>query len=101
MNQFGSHLKSTAGRFSLALTAMGTLSIGLLNLGLLDMTATPAYAAPEPSPVNTQWEFTFESGPLRLHGSIPTPAHKPTSTSPTPSSTTGEASSSSHQMSTS
>ncbi len=25
-----------------------------------------AFAAPEPSPVATQWEFTFEDGPLRL-----------------------------------
>lgn len=25
-----------------------------------------AFAAPEPSPVATQWEFTFDNGPLRL-----------------------------------
>ena len=48
-------------RLSLAVSAIGAMSIGVL-LG----NSTNAYAAPEPSPVATQWEFTFENGPLRL-----------------------------------
>jgi hypothetical protein len=36
---------------------------GLLVLGSL---SSSAIAAPEPAPVATQWEFTFEEGPLRL-----------------------------------
>ena len=53
-------VRATLGRLSLA-TAIGALSIGLLS-GI----SGSALAAPEPSPVATQWEFTFEEGPLRL-----------------------------------
>ncbi|MCA9274445.1 MAG: hypothetical protein KDA29_00295 [Phycisphaerales bacterium] len=36
-------------------------------VGAAALIATPAAAAaPEPAPVATQWEFTFEPGPLRL-----------------------------------
>lgn len=52
---------SSVGRLSLAIAAIGGVGIGLLLA-----TATSASAAPEPSPVATQWEFTFEEGPLRL-----------------------------------
>lgn len=40
--------------------------VGGSGLGMLTMNSTKAIAAPEPSPVTTQWEFTFENGPLRL-----------------------------------
>jgi len=33
---------------------------------LLSIAQTDLIAAPEPAPVPTQWEFTFEPGPLRL-----------------------------------
>ena len=35
-------------------------------MALLTNTASTAVSAPEPAPVATQWEFTFEPGPLRL-----------------------------------
>ncbi len=44
--------------------AMLGAAIGLL--GLLAAMPASLSAAPEPSPVATQWEFTFENGPLRL-----------------------------------
>ncbi len=40
--------------------------IGSMSLGLFSWSASIAIAAPEPAPVATQWEFTFENGPLRL-----------------------------------
>ena len=40
--------------------------LGSIGLGLLSANTSTAIAAPEPSPVTTQWEFTFENGPLRL-----------------------------------
>lgn len=39
---------------------------GMIGLTTLLGSAPSALAAPEPSPVATQWEFTFENGPLRL-----------------------------------
>lgn len=47
-----------------ATTAM--LLVGAMGFGILSSSSTPANAAPEPSPVATQWEFTFENGPMRL-----------------------------------
>jgi hypothetical protein len=41
-------------------------SLCLLGAGGLIPGSSQAIAAPEPSPVATQWEFTFEEGPLRL-----------------------------------
>lgn len=38
----------------------------LLGLGVLLLPQATVQAAPEPSPVATNWEFTFEPGPLRL-----------------------------------
>jgi hypothetical protein len=56
------HSKSSIiRRLSIAATAIGILGAGLLSAG-----SSIASAAPEPSPVATQWEFTFEDGPLRL-----------------------------------
>lgn len=46
-----------------ASTLLGALLGATALLSSLPATAT---AAPEPSPVATQWEFTFEPGPLRL-----------------------------------
>ena len=41
-------------------------ALGLGVMGL-SVAGTPASAAaPEPRPVPTRWEFTFEPGPLRL-----------------------------------
>ncbi|PCI09531.1 hypothetical protein COB72_06275 [bacterium] len=52
---------STLGRLCLTLGAIAATSAALLFAS-----SAPAYAAPEPSPVATQWEFTFEEGALRL-----------------------------------
>lgn len=38
----------------------------IAGLGLALMPVSGVQAAPEPSPVATNWEFTFEPGPLRL-----------------------------------
>lgn len=46
-----------------------TLSLASLVascLATLTLTAPPAMAAPEPSPVPTRWELTFDPGPLRV-----------------------------------
>tara|TARA_R110002072_G_scaffold42064_13_gene118241 strand:+ start:25195 stop:25902 length:708 start_codon:yes stop_codon:yes gene_type:complete len=65
--QAGTQRMGTFGRFSVAMGAAGMISMmSLAGLGVLSGTTTPALAAPEPSPVSTQWEFTFEDGPLRL-----------------------------------
>jgi len=40
--------------------------VGLMGAGLVSGLSNTAFAAPEPAPVATQWEFTFENGPLRL-----------------------------------
>ena len=40
--------------------------VGAMGFGIVSSSSTQAFAAPEPSPVATQWEFTFENGPLRL-----------------------------------
>ncbi len=56
-----SKTSSKINQLSLAIAA-----IGVMGIGLLVGSSTNAYAAPEPSPVATQWEFTFENGPLRL-----------------------------------
>lgn len=53
--------KSLGGRWAIAAAAIGMIGVGVVS-GL----ANTAIAAPEPSPVATQWEFTFEDGPLRL-----------------------------------
>jgi len=42
------------------------IAAGAIGVGTLLSTVPQALAAPEPSPVATQWEFTFENGPLRL-----------------------------------
>ncbi len=36
------------------------------TLGFIGLLPSSVQAAPEPAPVATQWEFTFEDGPLRL-----------------------------------
>ncbi len=43
-------------------------SLGLVLITLITLTMLPASApaAPEPSPVATRWEFSFDNGPLRL-----------------------------------
>ena len=65
--QAGTQRSGTIGRFAVAMGAAGMISMmGLAGLSVLSGTSTPAMAAPEPSPVSTQWEFTFENGPLRL-----------------------------------
>ncbi len=65
--QAGTQRMGTFGRFSVAIGAIGMMGLSsLAGLGVLSGTSTPALAAPEPSPVSTQWEFTFEDGPLRL-----------------------------------
>ena len=65
--QAGTQRMGTIGRFTVAMGAAGMISMmGMAGLGVLSGTSTPALAAPEPSPVSTQWEFTFEDGPLRL-----------------------------------
>lgn len=43
-----------------------TLLGSTLALGVLGVLPAVAPAAPEPNPVATSWEFTFENGPLRL-----------------------------------
>ncbi len=53
--------RSRLSRFAFNLAAAG-----VMGLGLLWGASAPAIAAPEPAPVATQWEFTFEPGPLRL-----------------------------------
>lgn len=56
--------RSTLARACFSAAAMGATGLGLLSgLGAPVSTAT---AAPEPAPVATEWEFTFENGPLRL-----------------------------------
>ncbi|MCC5822018.1 MAG: hypothetical protein LAT64_01885 [Phycisphaerales bacterium] len=44
-----------------------TIGVAALGLGVLGIVPTAsAWLAPEPRPVPTRWEFTFEDGPLRL-----------------------------------
>lgn len=45
---------------------LALLGSALGALALLSAMPTTLQAAPEPSPVATEWEFTFEPGPLRL-----------------------------------
>ncbi len=61
MTNTANKITSKLGRLTFALGAIGATSIALLSTS-----STPVYAAPEPSPVATQWEFTFEEGALRL-----------------------------------
>lgn len=56
--------QSMNARFNRLAIAIG--AIGMVGVGMLAGLSNTAYAAPEPSPVATQWEFTFENGPLRL-----------------------------------
>lgn len=58
--------KHAPARSRCSQTVLTLGALGAMGLGLLWGGSTPAYAAPEPSPVATQWEFTFEPGPLRL-----------------------------------
>ncbi|MEX0876735.1 MAG: hypothetical protein WD114_04665 [Phycisphaerales bacterium] len=57
---------SIPARTRLAHAALTLGALSALALGLIGGASTPAAAAPEPSPVATQWEFTFDEGPLRL-----------------------------------
>ncbi len=57
-------IQTVGPKFARACLALG--AIGAVGAGLLLGSSTSAIAAPEPSPVVTQWEFTFENGPLRL-----------------------------------
>ncbi len=41
-------------------------SVGVIGVAILAGNTSNAVAAPEPAPVATQWEFTFDNGPLRL-----------------------------------
>lgn len=41
-------------------------SVGVIGAAILAGNTSNAIAAPEPAPVATQWEFTFDNGPLRL-----------------------------------
>lgn len=43
-----------------------TLAGAICAASLLMTASSTAISAPEPAPVATQWEFTFEPGPLRL-----------------------------------
>ncbi|MBL4590649.1 MAG: hypothetical protein JKY96_01690 [Phycisphaerales bacterium] len=49
--------------FSILRHSMGVVLIAVVTMTMLPSTAP---AAPEPSPVATRWEFTFDNGPLRL-----------------------------------
>lgn len=51
-------------RFARACTLFGA-SVCAFSI-LMSVPTQSAAAAPEPAPVATQWEFTFEPGPLRL-----------------------------------
>ncbi len=51
-------------RFRCATLVLGAL--GAIGAGVLVGFSSSVSAAPEPAPVATQWEFTFEDGPLRL-----------------------------------
>jgi len=55
--------KNRTGRFAPACSLVSACVIGLT---MLTSTPSSALAAPEPAPVATQWEFTFEPGPLRM-----------------------------------
>ncbi len=50
----------------IARSAAARALLGAGTLAILAGMPQSAIAAPEPSPVATQWEFTFEPGPLRL-----------------------------------
>ena len=50
-------------RFSRGLSLLGA---SVCAFSLLSSVPVATHAAPEPAPVATQWEFTFEPGPLRL-----------------------------------
>ena len=46
--------------------AIGAMTLGLIATITLSVPQNAIAAAPEPSPVSIAWEFTFDSGPLRL-----------------------------------
>lgn len=56
----------TIARQGFRATSGAVMLVGVLSFGILSSGSATALAAPEPSPVATQWEFTFENGPLRL-----------------------------------
>ncbi len=52
-----------SGRLTRSAAALGA---SICAFSLLASVPATTHAAPEPAPVATQWEFTFEPGPLRL-----------------------------------
>jgi hypothetical protein len=59
-----SHDRNTrSGRLTRSTAALGA---SICAFSLLASVPATTHAAPEPAPVATQWEFTFEPGPLRL-----------------------------------
>jgi hypothetical protein len=59
-----SHDRNTrSGRLTRSTAALGA---SICAFSLIASVPATTHAAPEPAPVATQWEFTFEPGPLRL-----------------------------------
>lgn len=59
-----SHDRNTrSGRLTRSAAALGA---SICAFSLIASVPATTHAAPEPAPVATQWEFTFEPGPLRL-----------------------------------